>query len=69
MENLTNLGGLKMTNLKIFDYSLKISWVKRIITQTEGWAEFPIEMGLLKAVRFGDQFLKKLQKKSTTNFG
>ena len=61
MENLTNLGGFKITNLKTFDYSLKILWVKRIIAQKEGWAEFPIEMGIRKAVRYGDQYLKKLQ--------
>ena len=40
MENTHNLGGLKMTNLKIFDSSLKLSWLKRIINQLDGWVEF-----------------------------
>ena len=48
LENLNNFGGMKMTNLKNFDYSLKISWLKRITTQTEGSFEFPTEMGIQK---------------------
>ena len=40
MENTHNLGGLKMTNLKIFDSSLNLSWLKRIINQLDGWVEF-----------------------------
>ena len=68
METLTTLGGLKMTNIKIFDLSLKISWVKRFIAQTEGWAEFPNSMGFSKILIFGDQYFKKLQQKTHNKF-
>ena len=68
METLTTLGGLKMTNLKIFDLSLKISWVKRFSAQTEGWAEFPNSMGFSKILVFGDQYLRKLQQKTHNKF-
>ena len=55
MENLKDLGGLKMTNLKIFDAALKISWIKRIATQTEGWAEFPNHFEIQNVIIYGDQ--------------
>ena len=57
IENLTNLGGLKMINF--FYLSLKISSIKRITVQTEGWAEFPIQMGIHKIIQYGDQYAKK----------
>ena len=31
MENLAELGGLKMTNLQTFDMSLKVSWLKGLV--------------------------------------
>ena len=68
LENLNNLGGMKMTNLENFDYSLKISWVKRLTTQTEGWAEFPTEMGIQKILKNGDQYLTKLKHKLDNKF-
>ena len=56
---------MKMTN---FVYSLKISWLKRITTQTEGWAEFLIEMGIQKVIKYGDQYLTKLKHKLNNKF-
>ena len=43
LETLPMWDGLKLTNLTIFDTSLKISWVKRLINQDLGWAEFPMK--------------------------
>ena len=60
VENLTNLVGLKLTNLRNFYYSLKISWIKRIITQTEVWAEFPTKMNIQKLIQYGDLYPEKL---------
>ena len=57
-----------MTNLKNFDYSLKISWLKRLITQTEGWVEFPTEMGIQKIIKYGDQYLTKLKHQLDNKF-
>ena len=68
LENLNNLGGMKMTDLKTFDYSLKISWIKRLISQNEGWAEFPLEMGILKTIQYGDQYLHKLKQQLRNKF-
>ena len=65
IENLTNLGGLKMANLKNLDHSLKISWIKRISIQTDGWAEFPIQMGIHKIIQYGDQNAKKIRNQSS----
>ena len=47
LETLSNLGGLKLTNLQKFDFALKISWVKRLMNQKEGWAIFPMQYGLV----------------------
>ena len=35
-ENLAELWGLKMTNIKGFDMSLKLSWLKGIMEESEG---------------------------------
>ena len=59
LETLPNVGGLKMTNLKIFDASLKISWFKRLTNQTLGWAEFPIQYGITDILKYGHKFPKK----------
>ena len=55
LETLHSTGGLKMTNLKIFDASLKISWFKSI-----GWAEFPIHYRINDILRYGDKFPSKI---------
>ena len=61
MENAVNLGGLKMTNLNTFDSALKLSWLKRIINQKEGWADFPQEFNIQSIFKYGDRYTKKLQ--------
>ena len=58
MESLKDLGGLKMTNLKKFDAAFKISWVKRIASQTEGQAEFPNRFNIQNTIIYGDQYTK-----------
>ena len=60
MENALNLGGLKMTNLCTFDSALKLSWLKRIINQTDGWVEFPQEFKIQNIFKYGDNYTKKL---------
>ena len=60
LETLPSLGGLKMTNLKIFDASLKISWFKRLTNQSLGWAEFPIQYGINDILKYGDKFPKNI---------
>ena len=51
MENLKDLGGLKMT--------LKVSWLKRIIIQTQGWAEFPNHFKINNIILYGNLYQKK----------
>ena len=40
MSHVEELGGLQLTNILLFDKALKLSWLKRICNQTEGWASF-----------------------------
>ena len=68
METLPNLGGLKMTDLKSFDQALKISWIKRLMNQEKGWAEFPMKHGLNEILRYGDQYPKQILGTITNKF-
>ena len=60
MENALKLGGLQMTNLCTFDSALKLSWLKRIINQNDGWAEFPQEFNIHNIFKYGDKYTIKL---------
>ena len=60
LETLPNLGGLKLTNLQKFVSALKISWLKRLMTQTEGWATFPIQYGFGELLKYGDEYQEKV---------
>ena len=60
LENLPDLGGMKITNLRAFDTALKISWMKRLLNQSEGWAEFPIRLKIHKVPMYGDLYAKSL---------
>ena len=60
METQTSLGGMKMTNLRVFDASLKLSWLKRLNNQTKGWSEFPIHYRILDTLKYGDLFPKQV---------
>ena len=68
MENALNLGGLKMTNLCTFDSALKLSWLKRIINQNDGWAEFPQEFNIHNIFKYGDNYTKILLSKIKNDF-
>ena len=59
METQPGLGGMKMTNLRVFDTSLKLSWFKRLMNQTEGWAEFPTQYRIMDILKYGDLFPPK----------
>ena len=68
LETLPNLGGLKLTNLGIFDASLTLSWLKRLINQSTGRAEFPIQYKIIDMLRYGNNFPKKIVKKIQKNY-
>ena len=68
MENTTNLGELKMTNLKVFDGALKISLMKRLTTKEEGCAEFPMQLNIHKIPKYGDLYPKLIVKTIKNKF-
>ena len=45
-----------MTNLSIFNDSLKISWLKRLKNQNDGWEQFSRHFEIHKIIIFGDKF-------------
>ena len=57
-----------MTNLKVFDSSLKLSWLRRIINQTEGWVEFPIEFNISNIFKYGDVYIINFTKRTKNKF-
>ena len=68
LETLPNLGGLKLTNLKIFDHALKLSWLKRIAILEEGWVEFPEKYGIRKILKYGEEYPHKIKAKFHNKF-
>ena len=68
MESPIEKGGLGLTDLKTFDKSLKLSWLKRIQFQNEGWAEFPHIYNIQKIVLFGDNYAESLSKNVKNKF-
>ena len=68
LGNKTNCGGLKMTNLHVFNRALKISWIKRLKNQEDGWEDFPRYFGIHKIIFFGDKFPNILIKKIDNPF-
>ena len=49
-ESDKELGDLELTNILLYDKALKISWLRRICNQTEGWASFPLYYNIAKAI-------------------
>ena len=49
-----------MTNLEIFDKALKISWIKRLQNEKEGWEYLPRRLNIHKIILFGDKYPQKL---------
>ena len=68
LETLSNLGGLKLTNLQKFDSALKISWIKRLMNQKEGWAIFPMQYGFGNILRYGDKYQEMVIKNTINKF-
>ena len=68
MENALNLGGLTMTNISTFDSALKLSWLKKFITQIEGWVEFPLAFNIQNIFEYGDRNTNNLQAEIKNKF-
>ena len=68
LENTVKLGGLKMTNLTVFNNALKISWIKRLKNQHDGWEQFPRHYEIHKVILYGDKFPISLLEKINNPF-
>ena len=68
LETIPNLGGLKLTNLKIFDYALKLSWLKRMTNLDDGWVKFPEKFGIRKMLKYGSEYPFKKKEKVHNKF-
>ena len=68
LESTYREGGLKMTNTKTFDTALKISWLKRLKNEDDGWEEFPRILNIHKIILFGDHYHMKLLKYTKNKF-
>ena len=68
LESTHREGGLKMTNLKTFDTALKVSWLKRLKNEYDGWEEFPRKFNIHKIILFGDRYHTQLLKYTKNKF-
>ena len=57
-----------MTNLRMFDKSLQISWIKRLKDQNDGWEFFPRYFNIHKIEIFGDIYPTTLANKINNPF-
>ena len=68
LESTYTMGGLKKTNLKIFDQSLKLSWLKRFKDSSDGWEEIPRKFNIQNIPIFGDKYPSTILKKINKGF-
>ena len=57
-----------MTNMSVFDKALKISWLKRLRNEEDGWKQFPRHFNIHKIVLFGDEYHALLIKNMNNPF-
>ena len=55
-------GGLKMVNFVQFDRSLKVKWLKTLLTSNENWTYLPKKDGICKIANYGENYLQHLTK-------
>ena len=68
LEATYRAGGLIMTNLKTSDTALKVSWLKRLKNEDDGWEEFPRTFNIHKIILFGDRYHVHLLKLTKNKF-
>ena len=70
-EGLINHGGLGLTYLSLFNTSLKLSWLKRLQSQAQGWVAFQIKIqyNIHKLVLYGDIFAYNTSENVQNKFG
>ena len=68
LENTNKLGGLKLTNITVFNNALKISWLKRLKNQDDGWELFPRHYKIHRMIIFGDRYLNLILQKIDNPF-
>ena len=52
----------------MFDISLKISWIRPLVNQGLGWAEFPVKYGIMEILKYGDNFPHYISKNLKNKF-
>ena len=62
LENVKEVGVLQLTNILLVDKALKLSWLRRVFNQTEGWASFPHYYKIDKAMFYGSIYIEKFNK-------
>ena len=68
IENPICQGGMGLTNLSLFNSALKMSWLKRLLPQSTGWAVFPIHFNIHKLILYGDEFARRISKNTRNKF-
>ena len=54
-------GGLNMINLKEFDMSLKLTWLRKLLTQNPDWLEFALNYKIDKIIWTGTNYHESLK--------
>ena len=68
LETTISTGGFKLTNLRVFDEALKISWLKRFKNEEDGLEEFPRKYNIQNIILFGNKYPEKIRKTIKNKF-
>ena len=61
-------GGLKMLNMAEFDFSLKITWLRKLVTADTDWMEFPLKYNIEKLIFTEEKQHKIIIEKNKNKF-
>ena len=54
--------------MSLFNSALKISWLKRLLPQTTGWAVFPIHFNIHILILYGNEFARRVSRNTGNQF-
>ena len=53
-------GGLRLSNISLFDKALKLSWLKRYLRSSGKWTVFPNDFELWDVFKYGPDYLVRI---------
>ena len=68
LEGEYSEGGLEVHNIKLFDKTLKLSWLRRYSQSTGKWTKIPNDFELSEVFKFGPDYLTRISEMTSNPF-